>query len=146
MIKVQHDDFDHAKEYSALQHDGASGAIVTFTGLVRDFTSRQADNPSFELQHYPGMTEKTLHAIETRARKQWQLQKVSIIHRIGTLIAGDHIVFVGVSSQHRCDAFAAAEFIMDMLKTEAPFWKKEGGHWVEAKASDQQSANRWLTK
>lgn len=146
MIKVQHNDFDHAHEYTALQHRGISGAIVTFTGLVRDFANSSTDNDSFELQHYPGMTEKILNDIEVRAREQWPLQKVSIIHRVGILAAGDRIVFVGVSSQHRHDAFAAAEFIMDMLKTEAPFWKKEGSRWVEEKASDQQSANRWRQK
>jgi len=153
MIRVQTLDFNVQQEYQALQEKGESGAIVFFCGLVRDFPSPQTEKdsdtvsintPEFELQHYPGMTEKVLTRIEQHAHKKWRLIHSRIIHRVGKLNPGEQIVFVGVSSAHRRDAFSACEYIMDILKTEAPFWKKEGGHWVDAKASDRQAAKRWL--
>jgi len=143
MIRVQTEDFDHSAEYKKLLNTGKSGAVVTFCGLVREYATC-TDNAAMELQHYPGMTEKVLHNIETEACKRWALHTVSIIHRVGRLSPGEQIVFVGVSSQHRANAFAACEFIIDILKTQAPFWKKEGDEWVAAKDSDQQAAAQWL--
>lgn len=147
MIKVQQDDFDLGQEYTALRRRSQSpGAIVTFSGLVRDFSGDE-NITGMELEHYPGMTEKSLDAIAKQARERWQLDQVTVIHRVGKLLPDDQIVFVGVSSAHRGDAFAACEFIMDFLKTQAPFWKKEftsdGAYWVEAKTSDVQTAERW---
>ncbi len=146
MISIQQDDFDPGSEALALEDSRAqAGAVVTFTGRVRDL----ADNPlqSMFLEHYPGMTEKALERILEQARGRWALLGVRVIHRVGQLGPGDRIVFVGVSSAHRRDAFAACEFIMDYLKRDAPFWKKElsasGEHWVEQKASDRQAAERW---
>ena len=141
MVTVQQHDFQLEREYHKLiDHDGA-GAVVTFVGRVRDFAS---DNKSFYLQHYPGMTEKVLARIEQEAHARWSLIASSIIHRVGQLDINDQIVFVGVSSKHRKDAFAACEYMIDILKTQAPFWKKEGDQWVEAKASDQTAADSWL--
>lgn len=123
----------------------SQGALVTFVGMVRDL----ADHPvnALELEHYPGMTEKTLAAIIARARARWPLGRVLIAHRVGLLRPGEPIVFVGVTGSHRREAFAACEFLMDYLKTEAPFWKKEftpeGAHWVDARASDRDAARRW---
>ncbi|WP_075186736.1 molybdopterin synthase catalytic subunit MoaE [Teredinibacter haidensis] len=145
MIRIQTEDFDHNNEYQALRKHGSSGAVVTFTGLVRDFATAENRSSLFELQHYPGMTEKVLKKIEQQAKEKWALQASTIIHRVGKLHSGDQIVFVGVSSKHRQNAFAACEFIMDILKTQAPFWKKEGQHWVDAKESDQHAAERWLS-
>jgi len=145
VIRVQTQDFDVSQEYTALRCAGDSGAVVTFVGLVREFTSGGAsNNTTFELQHYPGMTEKVLDKIESQAHKRWALMETTIIHRVGSLQTNDQIVFVGVSSKHRGNAFAACEYIMDILKTQAPFWKKEGTQWVDAKDSDQQAAERWL--
>ncbi|WP_096087275.1 molybdenum cofactor biosynthesis protein MoaE [Agaribacterium haliotis] len=145
MIRVQREDFDVQSEYQALLQADSSerfntGAATMFVGLVRDF----GDSKAFELKHYPGMTEKVLERIETEARKRWQLLSVRIIHRVGPLSPADQIVFVGVSSRHRADAFAACEYLIDLLKNQAPFWKKEGEHWVEAKQSDAQRALRWM--
>jgi molybdopterin synthase catalytic subunit len=108
---------------------------VTFSGLVRDVT--------LTLEHYPGMTERELDRIEADARARWDLQAVTIIHRVGELRPADNIVLVATASKHRKDAFEAAEFLMDYLKTRAPFWKREGETWVEAKASDDAAAERW---
>lgn len=145
MIRIQTEDFDIGSEYSFLAQGHQSGAIVTFIGRVRDFsaTTTGTEAQSFFLEHYPKMTEKVLHKIEQQARDRWALHSVTIIHRIGSLASGDQIVFVGVSSEHRAEAFSACEFIMDFLKTEAPFWKREGGHWVDAKACDTEAKNRW---
>lgn len=153
MISIQEADFDTAKEYQQLRADAPDiGAIATFTGLVRDFNrvdSAPGDNKveGLFLEHYPGMTEKSLETIIAQARERWQITNARIVHRIGALRPGDQIVFVGVNSAHRGDAFAACEFIMDFLKTQAPFWKKEqtdsGDRWVESRESDQQSAERW---
>lgn len=141
MIAVQSCDFNIQDEYEKLIETANTGAIVTFVGRVRDFDAQQK---TFFLQHYPGMTEKVLHKIEQSALQRWDLLQTRIIHRVGQLAIDDQIVYVGVSSRHRRDAFAACEFIIDILKTEAPFWKKEGEKWVEAKHSDQLAADKWL--
>lgn len=147
MIQVQHDDFDLAKEYSALiESNHSDGAVVTFVGLVRDFNQGNRIS-GLNLEHYPGMTEKALQEIVLNAKKRWELGRVKIIHRIGQLAVNDQIVFVGVTSKHRANAFAATEFIMDFLKTKAPFWKKETSekhqYWVDAKQSDHKKAQQW---
>ncbi|MGE9550735.1 molybdopterin synthase catalytic subunit MoaE [Erwinia amylovora] len=138
--------FDMASEYRWLSACDEDGAVVTFTGKVRNHNlgDRVA---ALTLEHYPGMTEKALEEIVTEARQRWAMQRVTVIHRIGELFPGDEIVLVGVSGNHRAGAFAAAEFIMDYLKTRAPFWKREatpdGDRWVESRDSDQQAASRW---
>ncbi len=142
MIQVQENDFDLKTEYERLCTGKNVGAIVTFVGRVRDFSS---DHSAFFLQHYPGMTEKVLSKIESEANQRWPLIKSQIIHRVGNLQVEDQIVFVGVSAQHRKDAFAACEFMIDLLKTQAPFWKKEGDQWVEANIADDEAAKQWLT-
>lgn len=147
MIRVQQQDFDLGDEYEALRARSHSpGAIVTFTGLVRELSGNQ-NITAMELEHYPGMTEKSLQDTADQAGERWKVDQFTIIHRIGKLLPDEQIVLVGVSSAHRGDAFAACEFIMDFLKTQAPFWKKEftseGAHWVEAKSSDKKSAERW---
>ena len=145
-IQIQTEDFDLATEYAALGKSHSTGAIVTFIGKVRDFN--QGDSVSgLTLEHYPGMTEKSLAKILIEAETRWSIQGVKVIHRIGELALGDQIVFVGVASMHRGDAFQACEFIMDYLKTQAPFWKKEateaGSHWVDARETDTTAADRW---
>jgi molybdopterin synthase catalytic subunit len=147
MIMVQESDFDVGAEYAALTTaDHESGAVVMFTGRVRNFNVTSSVQ-NLKLEHYPGMTEKILQDIADEARQRWKILNMKIIHRIGALAPGDQIVFVGVTSLHRDDAFAAAEFLMDNLKTRAPFWKKEltaeGDVWVEARAKDEQAAQRW---
>lgn len=125
---------------------GGIGAIVSFVGLVRDVNDGDAVG-TLTLEHYPGMTEKALQAIEEEAKKRWDVLDSLIIHRVGTLNPQDQIVLVMVSSAHRGDAFKACEFMMDYLKTQAPFWKKEatsrGERWVEAKDSDDAAQVRW---
>ena len=122
------------------------GAVVSFSGLVRDF-NEQGDIVGLELEHYPGMTEAALQQIAQEAGERWPLLGVSVTHRVGNIYNGEVIVHVSVASQHRMSAFEACEFIMDFLKTRAPFWKKElterGGSWVEAKSSDETAADRW---
>lgn len=147
MISVQTEDFDAGAEIEQLIGDaGAVGAIVSFVGVVR---GGPADDPllTMTLEHYPGMTEKALSAIEAEARTRWPLTDALIVHRIGTLKPGDRIVLVVTASSHRQAAFEAAEFLMDYLKTKAPFWKREvrpsGASWVEAKESDTLAAGRW---
>lgn len=145
-ISVQAVDFDQGEEYRRLRDISAmKGAIVTFTGLVRDYPDGSLE--ALELEHYPAMTEKSLTEIVDEACERWPLTGVSVIHRYGKLSVSEQIVFVGVASLHRDAAFEAARFVMDVLKTSAPFWKKEytrtGNHWVEAKEEDQQQANRW---
>lgn len=136
MNRVQTEDFDINAEIAALTKGRSDiGAVVSFTGLVRDVT--------LTLEHYAGMTERELAKLEADANARWELQGVTIIHRIGTLRPADNIVLVVTASKHRKDAFEAAEFLMDYLKTRAPFWKREGEHWVEAKDSDDQAAERW---
>ena len=141
MIKVQQNDFDIALEHQALFNSANTGAVVTFVGYVRDF---KQNIKTFNIEHYPGMTEKALHAIESEALNRWPLHNAIIIHRVGQLNIDDKIVFVGVSSSHRNEAFDACRFIIDTLKTSAPFWKQEGDHWVEANPEDQKIAERWL--
>ena len=147
MIKVQTEDFIVADEYNKLIKDNQQdGAVVFFVGMVRDF-NQNSKITSLTLEHYPAMTEKSLAQLEVQAKQKWQLGRVSIVHRFGRLELGEQIVFVGVTSMHRKSAFEAAEFIMDTLKTTAPFWKKEqttdSEHWVEAKQSDTEQAQKW---
>ncbi|WIO73595.1 molybdopterin synthase catalytic subunit MoaE [Porticoccaceae bacterium LTM1] len=147
MISIQSDDFDVGKEYQALKESAdGDGAIVTFTGLVRDMCESGSVS-GISLEHYPGMAEKSLMEICTKARQRWSLGNIRIIHRVGELAASEHIVFVGVTSKHRHDAFEACEFLMDYLKTRAPLWKKEitaaGAIWVEAKQTDHDAAAVW---
>lgn len=153
-VRVQTEDFDVAKELASMrlagqgnnQPDKSIGAIVSFIGLVRDMNDGDKIQ-TLTLEHYPQMTEKSLQAIEIEAKARWDIQQSLIIHRIGTLEPQDQIVLVAVSSAHRGDAFKACEFIMDYLKTQAPFWKKEvtnqGERWVEAKLTDDAALSRW---
>lgn len=149
MIRIQVEDFDVGQEYTHLTADDTSaGAVVLFVGRVRDLTlSREVSR--MVLEHYPGMTEKSLQAIADEAQERWPITDYRIIHRVGELGLGDNIVLVGVSSPHREAAFEAAQFLMDYLKTRAPFWKKEltqsGEHWVEADVKDSAAAQRWTT-
>lgn len=147
MISIQSEDFDSSAEYAALRNSGAgTGAIATFTGLVRDSGDTQGVSGLF-LEHYPGMTEQVIAGLIDEASQRWDVRKARVIHRVGSLLLQEQIVFVGVCSAHRGDAFAACEFIMDALKTSAPFWKKElsetGEHWVEQKASDVARGESW---
>ena len=150
MIRVQTTDFDLNAEVAALSNpDHQTGAVVAFVGLVRDFTGGEDPAATMTLEHYPGMTENQLSAIEQDARSRWDLHDVTIIHRVGALSAGDQIVLVLASSRHRQNAFDAANVIMDILKTKATFWKKEStgdqAQWVDARDSDQSAADRWGT-
>lgn len=137
MIRVQAKDFDTGAALEQLRrnNDGKAGAVVSFIGLVRDLNDGDSIR-EMTLEHYPGMTEKALEIIETTARERWDLSDVVIIHRIGPLSPGDRIVFVAAASAHRKEAFRACEFMIDTLKTDAPFWKKEvtdnGTRWVTA--------------
>ena len=146
-INIQSADFDQATLYRQLTHGNVEdGAVVTFTGQVRQ--QNLGDNVTgLTLEHYPGMTEKTLSQIIEQARKKWTINRVIVVHRIGELTVGENIVFVGVSGPHRTDCFAANEFIMDFLKVNAPFWKKEmtteGERWLDAKSTDQAKAQQW---
>jgi molybdopterin synthase catalytic subunit len=146
-IKVQSEDFNQHLEYQTLrERDVSQGAIVTFTGLVRDNNLGKTVTGLF-LEHYPGMTEVSLQQIAAHAVENWQLGGVSIVHRVGLLGINDQIVFVGVSAPHRQAAFTACHFIMDYLKTQAPFWKKEftdnSSSWVKARQSDTDAAQKW---
>lgn len=143
-VSVQAADFDAGAEMAALAAgDDEVGALASFVGLVR----RDGEVLAMTLEHYPGMTEKALAAIMAEARRRWRIRRGRIIHRVGRLLPGDRIVFVGVTASHRQDAFAACEFLMDYLKTRAPFWKKEetaeGCRWVEAREADDVAAARW---
>ncbi|WP_305463927.1 molybdopterin synthase catalytic subunit MoaE [Photobacterium leiognathi] len=146
MISVQFDDFSVADEYAKLSEGTEAGAVVTFIGKVRDFNQGDAVT-GLSLEHYPGMTEKSLQEIVDQANQRWPLLKTRVIHRVGDLALGDQIVFVGVTSVHRGAAFEACEFIMDYLKTRAPFWKKEQtpeqSRWVDARETDTSAADRW---
>ena len=146
-VRVQTEDFDLGAELSKLRRANASiGALVSFVGQVRDINDGDAIN-TLTLEHYPEMTQKLLEAIDNEAKTRWQLIDSLIIHRFGTLIPQDQIVLVAITCSHRGDAFKACEFIMDYLKSSAPFWKKEatnqGESWVEAKVSDDQAKARW---
>ena len=148
-VRVSPDDFDPAREMAALQQaddGGYPGAVVTFTGLVRDIAG-DSRITAMTLEHYPGMTEAELTRIRHEAMQRWPLSKAVIIHRVGRLLAGDQIVFVGCASPHRDAAFEAARFMMDFLKTDAPFWKAEERDgqvtWVDARESDHLARKRW---
>jgi molybdopterin synthase catalytic subunit len=146
-ILVQTDTFDLGAEVAAMSRGRTDiGAIASFVGLARDL-NEGSGVAAMTLEHYPGMTEKALAALVDDACSRWTLLDVTVIHRVGRLLPGDPIVLVAVASQHRGDAFDACEFIMDYLKTQAPFWKKEetteGDRWVEARASDDAAAARW---
>jgi molybdopterin synthase catalytic subunit len=146
MIRVQREDFDLGREYAAFVGDGTTaGAVVSFVGRVRDGEDERIR--AIELEHYPAMTEKELGRIEAEARERWPLENVLIVHRYGRLEPGDQIVLVLTASAHRAAAFDAARFLMDWLKTKAPFWKREetadGSRWVEAKTEDDEAAKRW---
>lgn len=145
-IAVQEDEFDLGAEANAFAAgDNANGAIVTFTGVVRDLASGDLD--VMEIEHYPGMTERALTKIAKEAQERWSLGDVLVIHRHGRLAPGDRIMMVATASPHRKDAFEAAEFLMDYLKSRAPFWKKEithsGAEWVAAKDEDEDALTRW---
>ncbi|PVZ12386.1 MULTISPECIES: molybdopterin synthase catalytic subunit MoaE [unclassified Pseudomonas] len=146
-VRVQQAPFSPGDETEALHATNLGvGAVVCFTGYVRDFNDGHAVH-GLHLEHYPGMTEKALGKIEAQARERWPLLALEILHRVGDLDPGEPIVFVGASSAHRQAAFQACEFVMDYLKTQAPFWKKErtpqGEQWVEGKESDAQAKARW---
>ncbi|MEQ9878604.1 molybdopterin synthase catalytic subunit MoaE [Pectobacterium aroidearum] len=145
-IRVGEENFSVGDEYQWLAQCDEDGAVVTFTGKVRNHNLAK-DVSALTLEHYPGMTEKALAEIVELARERWELPRVSVIHRVGALYPRDEIVFVGVSAAHRSAAFDAAQFIMDYLKTRAPFWKREatpeGERWVESRDSDKQAAQRW---
>ena len=145
-IRVQQDDFDLSDEVAKVKNNNSDiGAVVSFVGTVRDLDDSPIEKMT--LEHYPGMTEKALEEIAMQAQNRWPLGDVSIIHRVGDLAINEQIVLVIAASKHRKAAFEACEFIMDYLKTQAPFWKKEhtttGNHWVEAKDSDTDQAKRW---
>ena len=146
-VRVQQEDFDTGRELEGLTHGRSDvGALASFVGLVRD-ANDGARVGAMTLEHYPGMTEKALEDICTQAMSRWNLIDTLVIHRFGALKPGDRIVLVGVTSAHRGEAFAACEFIMDYLKTRAPFWKREetpqGARWVEARGTDDAAADRW---
>jgi molybdopterin synthase catalytic subunit len=146
-ISIQHADFDSGAEIAQLRAASHGiGAIVNFVGVVSD-NNENAEVNSLTLEHYPGMTEKTIADIIAEAKQRWPLIAVRVVHRIGELWRGDQIVFVGIASRHRGAAFSACEFIMDFLKTQAPFWKKEqtasGARWVDARAADAAALSRW---
>jgi len=146
-VRIQTEDFDLGRELERMRAGNAKiGAVASFVGLVRD-VNESTEVRTMTLEHYPGMTEKALAQIIDEARARWDIYDVLIIHRVGELKPGDQIVLAAVAGAHRGEAFAACEFIMDYLKTRAPFWKKEqtpaGDRWVEARASDEEKASRW---
>ncbi|NOC84971.1 molybdenum cofactor biosynthesis protein MoaE [Ruegeria sp. HKCCD6228] len=145
-IAVQQEAFDLGAEANAFAAgDDSNGAIVTFTGVVRDLASGDLD--VMEIEHYPGMTERALTKIAEEAQARWALGDVLVIHRFGRLVPGDRIMMVATAAPHRKDAFEAAEYLMDYLKSRAPFWKKEitrsGAEWVAAKDQDEDALTRW---
>ena len=146
-MRVQAEPFDVGQELARLTAGNTGiGGVASFTGLVREFAGGRRLT-SMTLEHYPGMTEKALQEIVDQACERWEVIACQVIHRVGELQAGEQIVYVGVAGTHRGEAFAAAEFIMDYLKTQAPFWKKEqtpqGARWVDARVSDDQALARW---
>ncbi|MBI4206125.1 MAG: molybdopterin synthase catalytic subunit MoaE [Betaproteobacteria bacterium] len=149
-VRIQAADFDIGSEIAALRRANPKiGAVASFVGVVRDVNEGGAVE-EMALEHYPGMTERAIEEIISQARGRWNIYDALVIHRVGTLKPLDQIVLVVVTSGHRGDAFAACEFVMDYLKTRAPFWKKEktpsGARWVDARASDDISAERWRLK
>lgn len=150
IVEVRGDALDPAQEAARLRSacgSSAAGALATFTGLVRDDPDPDGPLRELQLEHYPGMTEAALRRIAENAARRWNLQGVSLVHRHGTLRPGEPIVFCGVLAPHRAEAFEACAFLVDYLKTDAPFWKKEiraaGARWVEARAGDQRARERW---
>jgi molybdopterin synthase catalytic subunit len=149
-VRVQHEDFDIGAEIGRLRAGQPRiGAVASFVGVVRDL-NEGADVATMALEHYPGMTEKALAAIVDQAKARWDVYDILVIHRVGELKPTDQIVLVVATSAHRGDAFAACEFVMDYLKTEAPFWKKEttpaGTRWVDTRDSDEAARERWEPK
>jgi molybdopterin synthase catalytic subunit len=147
VVRVQEEDFEVGAELQWLRRGNSGiGAVACFVGLVRDVNEGGAVR-AMTLEHYPGMTEKALEAIVGEARQRWAILDVLVIHRVGRLLPTDQIVLVAVAGAHRGEVFAACEFIMDYLKTRAPFWKSEltpqGTHWVDAREADDQAAQRW---
>lgn len=150
-VRVGPADFDLSHEVASLRADDVQvGAVVAFVGTVREWQAArgaQAAQVGFELEHYPGMTERSIATMMAQARQCFDVRAMRVIHRVGPLAVGDQIVLVAVTSAHRHAAFSCAEFLMDWLKADAPFWKKESvggqGHWVEARDSDRQAATRW---
>ena len=147
-VRIQEADFDLSIEVARLRALAPQvGAVVTFVGTVRDVNDGVPIS-AMTLEHYPGMTEQSIEAIVTRAKARWPINDALVIHRIGLLQTGDQIVLVGVTAAHRGEAFQACEFIMDYLKTEAPFWKKEqtpdGARWVDARITDDTARKKWL--
>ena len=149
-VRITTEDFDAGREIAALRgHDRRVGAVASFIGTVRDVND-DSSVTAMTLEHYPGMTEKSLHAIVEEARARFDILDALVIHRVGELLPTDQIVLVAVTSGHRGDAFDACRFIMDYLKTRAPFWKREetpaGARWVDARVSDDEAAARWESK
>ena len=149
-VRIQHEDFHIGAEIAAMRRGNpAIGAIASFVGVVRDVNEGDAVS-AMTLEHYPGMTEKSIGDIVAQARERWKVLDALVVHRVGVLKPTDQIVLVIVASAHRGDAFAACEFIMDFLKTRAPFWKKEqtreGARWVDARITDDLAAERWQAK
>ena len=146
-VRVQTADFDAGAEMASLRRGNAKvGAVACFVGVVRDLNEGDAV-ARMTLEHYPGMTERALEQIVAEAKQRWDIYDATVVHRVGTLEPTDQIVLVAVSSAHRGEAFQACEFLMDYLKTRAPFWKKEqtpgGSRWVDARSSDDKAAERW---
>ena len=147
-VSIQSEDFDLGAEVAALRAgDAAVGAVAAFVGTVRDRHGDSGGVQSMELEHYPGMTERSIEALIDAAMHRFDIRAVRVIHRIGVLMPQDQIVLVAVTSSHRGSAFQACEFLMDYLKTQAPFWKKEttpaGAHWVDARVADDAALARW---
>lgn len=144
-IRVQEAEFDTGAELTRFAEASIAGAIVTFTGIVRD--TPEGDLDRMEIEHYPGMTERALGEIAKKALERWELSNLLILHRFGTLKAGDTIMMVATASRHRVAAFEAAEYLMDYLKSRAPFWKKEftksGATWVASTNEDENALDRW---
>ena len=149
-VRIQENDFDISAEITALRKgDPRVGAVVTFLGTVRDMNDGSKVK-GMTLEHYPGMTEKALEDIISQAKTRWDIYQALVIHRVGPLLPEDQIVFVAVTSAHRGEAFAACEFMIDYLKTAAPFWKKEdtpeGARWVDSRVTDDAAMARWNKK
>jgi len=148
-VSIQHDDFDVGRELAALRaDDGAVGAVACFVGTVRERSGAAADTLLMELEHYPGMTERAIEAMIDAAHQRFDIRGARVVHRIGALAPLAQIVLVVVSSAHRGEAFAACQFLMDYLKTQAPFWKKEhrpdgSAEWVDARVADDAALARW---
>jgi|SRR5690349_7131437 molybdopterin synthase catalytic subunit len=150
MVRIQTGDFDAGAEIAALRRGNPKiGAVASFIGVARDINDGDAV-ATLTLEHYPGMTEKALEGIVAEARSRWDVIDILVVHRVGEIRPTEQIVLVAVAGSHRGEAFAACEFVMDYLKTRAPFWKKEdtpkGARWVEARESDDEAAERWKKK